>query len=367
MIAAYVTSHGFGHLNRSVAVLNRLPESSGLTIFSHPGLFPHWRERLRRSAELVAHVCDSGAVNPPGDSQTTDGPATIALARTVHAESLTRLDDDVARLREIGAEVVLSDAASLPLIYARRAGIPGYLLANFTWAEIYRSHADRLGPEARAFVATLRAEYRQATAFLRTEPALAMNDRGVPVENVGLVVSPGLDRRHELRRTLGISEAETIVSFYIGRYGQADLGWENLERLGASGYRFVGFHQAPVGPIANLHVVSPDDWTGADLAASADVIVAKAGYGTVCEALASRTPMIYAPRTGFAEHRALDRALKRWGSGFRASSQDFRSFCLARLLEQARAARPGPSPYPVEGAKRVASILIAAASASRPK
>ena len=59
----------------------------------------------------------------------------------------------------------------------------------------------------------------------------------------------------------------------------------------------------------------PSDWTGADLAASADAIVAKAGYGTACEAMVAGTPLIYPPRTGFAEHRALDRAFRAWGGG----------------------------------------------------
>ena len=95
-LAVYVTSHGFGHLNRTAAVLNRVPADVPITIKSNPNLFVHWRERLRRPAELQSFVSDVGAVNPPGDSAATDGPATIALAARVHAEALARLDDEVA-------------------------------------------------------------------------------------------------------------------------------------------------------------------------------------------------------------------------------------------------------------------------------
>ena len=83
----------------------------------------------------------------------------------------------------------------------------------------------------------------------------------------------------------------------------------------------MGFHPAPVGPMPNMHVVPALDWTGADLAASADAMVAKAGYGTACEAMVAGTPMIYPPRAGFAEHRALDRALRSWGGGVPASAR----------------------------------------------
>ena len=50
-LAVYVTSHGFGHLNRTVAVINRLPADIPVAIRCHSNLFDHWRERLRRPAD----------------------------------------------------------------------------------------------------------------------------------------------------------------------------------------------------------------------------------------------------------------------------------------------------------------------------
>src|SRR5215213_10638350 len=97
-LVVYVTSHGFGHLNRSVAVINRVPGEIPVTIRCHPNLFDHWRERLRRPAALEPHVADSGAINPPGDSNATDGAATLALAMRVHAEAMARVDDEADAL-----------------------------------------------------------------------------------------------------------------------------------------------------------------------------------------------------------------------------------------------------------------------------
>ena len=56
-LAVYVTSHGFGHLNRTAAVLNRVPADVPVTIRSNSNLFEHWRERLKRPAELEHYVC----------------------------------------------------------------------------------------------------------------------------------------------------------------------------------------------------------------------------------------------------------------------------------------------------------------------
>lgn len=356
-LAVYVTSHGFGHLNRSVAAINRVPEGVPVTIRSHPNLFDHWRERLRRPATLEPHVSDVGALSPPGDSATIDGEATLEAAARMHAEAMERVDAEAKRLREEGTAAVLCDATPVPLVAARRASVPGFLLANFTWADIYAPHAKKVGGEALKLVADLRQAYRHATALFRAEPALRLADVA-PVIEVGMVVTPGRHRKDELRRRLGLGAGDKLVYFYVGRYGQQDLAWERLERLEREGVHFVGFHPAPRGAIANVHVVPATEWTGADLAASTDAVVAKAGYGTACEAMVAGTPMIYPPRQGFAEHRALDRALRAWGGGIPASARAFAELRIETLLRQAFALRPGAPPFAADGAARVAERLV---------
>lgn len=355
-LAFYVTSHGFGHLNRAVAVINQVPSDSPVVIRSHPNLFPHWRERLTRPAELTGHVSDAGAVNPPGDSTATDGPATLELAARVHAEAMARLDEEAGWLHEERVAALLCDAPAVPLVAARRAGIPGFLLANFTWADIYAPHARAAGGHANGLVAELRRAYRQATTVFRAEPALRM--AWLPRQvNVGMVANPGRDRRKELRGLFGLSSKEKLIYFYIGRYGQNDLDWGRLERYAVKGIHFVGYHLAPVGPLRNLHLVPAADWRGSDLIASTDALVAKAGYGTVCEAMAGNTPIIYPPRRGFSEFRALDRALRSWGGGIPVSARDFCGLRLDRALDRAFHLGPLKPPFPTDGAARVARHL----------
>jgi hypothetical protein len=352
-LAFYVTSHGFGHLNRTVAVINYVSASLPVVIRSHPNLFPHWRERLTRPAELTAHVSDSGAVNPPGDSTATDGPATLELAAQVYAEAMARVDEEAQWLRDQRIAALLCDAPAVPLVAARRAGIPGLLLVNFTWADIYAPHARAAGGHANRLVADLRRAYRQATTVFRAEPALRM--AWLPGQvNVGMVANSGRNRREELRGLLGLGSQEKLIYFYIGRYGQHDLDWERLEAYAAMGIHFVGYHAAPAGPLKNLHLLDPSAWHGSDLIASTDALVAKAGYGTVCEAMAGNTPIIYPPRRGFSEFRALDRALRSWPGGIPVSARDFRELRLDRALDRAFHLGPLTPPYPTDGAARIA-------------
>jgi hypothetical protein len=353
-LAVYVTSHGFGHLNRAVAVLNRIPVDIPLVVRCGADLFNHWRERLERPARFEHQVWDSGAVNPAGDSAVTDGPATLARAMDVFHAMEPKLEDEAYRLRDEGTAIVLCDVPPLPLAAAALAGVPGYAIANFTWSEIYAEHASALGDEAQRFVIAIERLYHQATAAFRAEPALPMREfrNQIPV---GLVSSPGRDRRAELRAMFGLSDQERLVYMYVGRYGQADLAWRRLASY--AGVHFVGFHHPPACDVANFHVVPAHEWQGADLMASTDAAVAKAGYGTVSEAMAAGTPLVFPPRANFAEHSALESALLRWGGGYRVCERQFAALEIHQALEQALSSRPGPPPFPIDGAERIATLI----------
>jgi hypothetical protein len=338
--------------------LNEVPEKISVTIKSHWNLFPHWRERLRRGARLETYISDIGAVNPRGDSAATDPVATLELAARCHSQAMARLDEEVSRLTEQGTEAVLCDAPAVPLVAARRAGVPAYLMSNFTWVDIYAPYARSAGAGACRFVSELRDAYKQATGTFRIAPAMRMSWLASK-RDCGMVVGRARNRRAELLRQIGSSGGHKLVYLYVGRYGQSTLEWSRLAQFAARGIHFVSHHPGPADVPANFHVVPSPDWPGGDLIASSDAVLAKAGYGTVCEAMAAGTPMIYPPRRGFAEFRSLDRALRSWPGGVPVSSRDFATFNLKRALQRALETDPGPPPFPADGARRIAGYLMA--------
>ena len=204
----------------------------------------------------------------------------------------------------------------------------------------------------------VRQVYRSATATFRTAPALAMSWLS-PVFDVGMVVNQVKDRRVELRRFLGLKKSDKLVYLYVGRYGQSDLDWPRLAQQQVRGVHFVTYPPLPAHAPSNLHVVPSEEWPGGDLIASCDVVFAKAGYGTACEAMARGTPLIYPPRHGFAEHRSLDRTLRAWGGGVPISSREFRALKLNLALETALQINPPAPPFPADGADWVARYLTA--------
>ena len=144
-------------------------------------------------------------------------------------------------------------------------------------------------------------------------------------------LSIGPHRRAELLRRIGLNK---VASLFTSTSAAMDRA-ASTGRAGAvrrHGIHFLSHHPAPARRPANLHVVPSLDWPGGDLIASSDAVLAKAGYGTVCEAMAAGTPMIYPPATRVRGISLTRPRLASWSGGVPISSRDFRKFKLERAL-----------------------------------
>lgn len=363
-IVVYVTNHGYGHINRVVAVLNHVPESVRITVRADPEVISALRQRLRRGFDRGEFPSDQGTVSPPGQNSQTDIPATFVRLKSRMAAIDAAADDELRWLREAGVDAVYADASPMPLGIAARAGIPAWLGANFTWDEIYADLLAQLDPaeipgSQRAFVLETLQRMRHACSqatLLRCWPHTPMAGIGRRIADVGLVVNPARMIRPELNCRFGLGPDQALIYFYVGRYGVEDLPWNRLESL-PKRYVFVGLHPPGQELPGRFMTVDPGEFNGADLLASCDAAVVKAGYGAVAEAMAAGTPVIYPPRSGFVEFAYLDLALRAWSGGFPVSDEEFENLDLERALNAAVTGRARSPEVQVDGAAHIARIL----------
>jgi UDP-N-acetylglucosamine:LPS N-acetylglucosamine transferase len=89
-----------------------------------------------------------------------------------------------------------------------------------------------------------------------------------------------------------------------------------------TGYRFI--IPGPVPPHVQRVVSSGTLPFGFQtIMASCDMLITKPGYGTIVEAVASGTPVIYVRRYNFVDEDSLVRYLHRYGRGLELSVEDF--------------------------------------------
>lgn len=363
-IAVYITNHGFGHINRVVAVLNKIPPDMKITVRADREVWSPLQERLHRPVEFGFFPSDQGTVSPPGQNSQTDWPATFErLAQRFH-EILGACDAELEWLKESAVDCIYADASSIPIQLAKRAGLPGFLGANFTWNEIY-GHLLETSPEG-LFSQSQHLQYQQiidqmksacqSATLLRMWPHTPMLGMAGAIVDVGLVVNDARDVRQELLQRFELKPETRLVYFYVGRYGVEELPWAKLTEFPPD-VVFIGLHPPGMEMPGRFFTVDPHEYCGADLLKACNVAIAKAGYGAVVEAMAVGTPVIYPPRESFIEFPALDNALRGWPGGFPVTDHEFQSLMFHEVLLKALAAKIEPPSLPLDGAASVARIL----------
>lgn len=363
-IAVYITNHGFGHINRVVAVLNKVPKEIKITVRADHDVWAPLRERLWRPAEFGYFPSDQGTVSPPGQNSQTDWPATFERLAQRFDVIQSSCDAELQWLRSSAVDCIYADASCIPMALAAQAGLSGYLGANFTWNEIY-GHLLETAPTG-LFSGIQRLQYQQiidrmksacqSATLLRMWPHTPMKGIGQIQMDVGLVVNDARDVRGQLLERFHLKSDTQLIYFYVGRYGVEELPWQRLMEFSPE-VVFIGLHPPGMEMPGRFFTVDPQEFSGADLLKACDAAIAKAGYGAVVEAMAVGTPVIYPPRESFIEFPALDSALRGWAGGFPVTDEEFQSLRFHDQLLQALTAKIEPPPLPLDGAAMVARIL----------
>ncbi|MFM1802489.1 MAG: hypothetical protein RJA81_1841 [Planctomycetota bacterium] len=363
-IACYVTNHGFGHINRLVAVLNEIHSDSKITVRSDQEIWPVLRERLNRTIEFGYFPSDNGTASPPGQNSQTDWRGTFERLENRFQLILDAIPNEVNWLKQAGVTAVYADSSPLPLIAAETADIPAFLGANFTWHEIYE---DLLNAEpAHNFAKDDQIRYRQiidqqkaacrSATILKFWPHTPMPGVGKSSIDVGLVVNQGHNVRNDILNQFQLPMETKLIYFYVGRYGVESLPWEKLNQF-PENVRFVGLHPPGIELPGRFFCLNANEFSGADLLMSCDLAIVKAGYGAVAEAMVAGTPVIYPPRESFYEFHFLDCALRQWSGGYPVTEDDFTELNLWDVASRALNNPVNPPNVASDGATQVARIL----------
>ena len=341
-----ISGHGFGHVAQTAPVLNALYQ-----------MMPQLRLTVR-SAVPLAHL--RSRIHAPFAHQPSKGDFGMVMSSAVdvcveesrtaycafHEDWDARIAEEARLLRELGADMVLSNVGYLPLAGAQRAGIPNAALCSLNWFDIYRHYCGD-----GTIAAQIHACYAGADAFLRITPGLAMETLPnlVPVAPIAAV---GNNRRDKLNHHLRLSQEEKLALVSLGGIA-GRLPIERWPRI--DGVRWLVQQDWQVEhPDAIVLESLPMDFS--DLLASSDALICKPGYGSFVEAACSGTPVLYVSRADWPESPALVEWLQQHGLCREISRDALEQGNLTGVLEEACNA-PHPEPVIPEGAEQAASWI----------
>ncbi len=319
LIWAAISGHGFGHAAQVVPVLNALgrlvPNLRALLRTTVPASF--FADRLMIPWETSAVQQDIGCIQ--------NGPMTIDVEATWHQHHRfhstwdTRLQIEVDAMQVAQPDVILADTPYLALAAGKVAAIPTVALVSFTWDLVLSEYGAPPSIDRWAILQLIRQAYAQADLALRITPAPTMTIFKQLID-IGPIAEPASSARGQLTELLKLTPGERTVLIGFGGIPLDSLPFDILESL--TGYRFLFDGSVPS---TSKRFVSTKSlpFSFKTLLASVDVVMTKPGYGTLVEAVALQTPLVYVRRYNFADEQPLVDYLHRYGRGVELSLIDF--------------------------------------------
>jgi len=361
-LAFYISGHGFGHASRQIQIINavgaRLP---GTSIFLRTSAAGWLLDRTIAPPFTVdPEPCDIGVVQI--DSLRLDERATIEQAREFYRTIDQRAEAEAAKLRAHDIALVISDAPPLASAAAAVAGVPSFVVSNFTWDWIYEEYREHLAC-APDLIPAIRRAYRHASAAWRL-PMHGGFAAFQTVVDLPFIARHARHDRRQIRRRLGLPSMDrrlALLSF--GGYGVSNLDLSSLDCL--DGWEVVITGTTP--PRARLrgvhflyeHIIYDRGLRYEDLVHAVDAVVTKPGYGIISECIANQTAIVYTSRGRFPEYDVLVREMPRYLRSAYLDQSDFLAGRWRAALD-ASLTVPLPPEQPRTDGAEVVSEMIAA-------
>lgn len=344
----YVTSHGYGHGVRTCCLAEALPSQCHITFRTTlPETFFH--EELTRQFNYIPGEFDCGCLQT--DGVTTDVGSTLSRYAILAKNNKLILDNEIHLCQKHKVDLIISDITPFAFEVAHACSLPSIAITNFTWYDIYHEYLDEI-PEYAPMIDTIKNQYRLADSLLALSPALSMDyfKKRIPVNVVG---RKGIDVRKKIISRFNIDNNKKIGLIYIGNFGMHTVLWKDLEKF--TDWEFLGVYPLPGNP-RNFHLITKEHFRYQDLIASTDAMFSKLGYGAVSECMLNGKPIVYLPRTKFAEYPVLEQAVINWGGGIKISTEDFYNLNWASAIDKIEHTRL--KPVISDGIEKAVDIIV---------
>ena len=364
-IAFYISGHGFGHASRQVEIINTLARRRPGTAFLIRTTAASWL--LHRTIDvpfvLDPRIADTGVVQV--DGLRLDAAATAERARSFYADFDARADAEAATLDSRHVSAVICDAPPLACAAARRAGIPSFVVANFTWDWIYEAFEREFSP-APGVIPTIRGAYREATAAWRL-PMHGGFESFDAIVDIPLVARRATRRPEETKRSLGLPTNRPMALASFGGFGVRGIDLGALDCLREWAVVLTGQSRPAAMPAGVYFLEDAAVYDRGvryeDLVHACDVVLTKPGYGIVSECIANDTAIVYTPRGAFAEYPVLVAHIERWLRHAFIEQSDLLAGRWKRALEEAASCAPPSERPPTNGAEVIADMISPLCSA----
>ena len=304
-LAFYASSHGFGHMTRCLAIIEELLETTDHRIYLASDAYQNSFARvyLERFGDRVTYRdirTEVGLVNEENSLQ-VDIPRLEHKLTDFMAGWDTAVAAEVAILRDLPVACVISDISAIGIQVGEQLGVRNIGIANFTWCEQY----EFLGL-SETIIARFREVYAKLDLLIEYDLMLPAPKLPVPRKQIGFIC-----RRFDLDRIAAI-KVQYGPSIFITCGKSADLNNIQIDNYEGTIFATSGINITATGN-ATVIELPIDTFDTHNYLAASGIVIAKAGWGTISEALLSKRNLVLIDRDGVLEDTENIEELKRRG------------------------------------------------------
>lgn len=320
-----ISSHGYGHAAMTAPLIDHLQKRFPRLKITLRSTVPltFLKSKFNGPFEYLPQSCDFGMMmNSPFE---VDRTSTLHAYHQLHGDWQNQIANEKQTLLEIGAEMVISNIAYLPLIAARQLDIPAIAISCLNWADIF----GHFFPNEQAIHQQMVAAYQSANCFIRTEPTMPMSD--FTTYTVAPLATAGNNRRQQLITALKLQPETRLVLVSMGGIkGEMNADhWPVLDRV-----HYLSASAVATSTRSDITLLDEINFNYNDALCSCDLLLTKPGYGSFTEAACNGIPVLYVRRDEWPEQPFLTAWLDGQVPCSKITLEQFRKGAFSQPLQQ---------------------------------
>ncbi len=293
-IAFYISSHGFGHMTRCLSLVENILQNSEYKIYIVCDKKQNEFARIYLSnyiGRIIFKdlVTDIGLVNKKNSLEVDKEKLENELMEFVSSWDYT-VNKEVNYLKDLNIKSIVTDISPIGCIVGNKLNIPITFISNFTWIEQY----EHLGIDE-DLINKFKTAYSHIDKFIKYDLCLAKDFiKADEVYNGGFICREiDKSRVDEIKNKYG-------NSIFITCGKSASLNCIGIKNFSGTIFITSGI-DITTDKECNIIQLPIDILDTQNYIAASDIVISKAGWGTIAEAIIGHTNLVLIERPSAKE------------------------------------------------------------------
>lgn len=293
-IAFYISCHGFGHMTRCLGIMENILKTSdyNLYIVCNKKQNDFAKIYLSKYKDRIIYkdlVTDIGLINKENSLEVDK----LSLQQQLLEFTLsweTVVNEESNFLKNLNIKCIVSDISPIGTLVGNKLQLPVVLITNFTWVEQY----EYIGTDE-SIIDKYRQSYSYVTKFIKYDLCLPINSVNCKeVYEVGFTCrNIDFDKVEKIKQQYGKS-----IMVTCGK--SANLNTINIKNFNGTIFTTSGI-DITCEEDCNVVNLPIDILDTQNYIASSDIIITKAGWGTIGEVVLGHTNLVLIERPSAKE------------------------------------------------------------------